>query len=104
VNFPAQFVARTAGLDAHDPDGPSPTAYPRNDTVSIEVERDWAMAGRKLKLDLPTVETAVGAFQAALPAEIPYHAAHLLPRNADLGGRELPVDPFCLSMGRRSER
>ena len=89
MNLPAQFVTRTAGLDSYDADGPSSTAYPRNDGVPIEVERDWAMAGLELKLDPPTVGPAERTFRTALPAKIPHYAANLLPSDADLLGREL---------------
>jgi hypothetical protein len=100
VNLPAQLVARAAGLDAYNTDGPLSTAYLRNDGVLIKVERDWAMANRELKLNSSTVGPTERAFRAALPAKIPHYSAHFLPGNAELGGRELSVDPLGLSMGR----
>jgi hypothetical protein len=93
MNLPAQFVARTASLDAHDADGPLSALYMRNDAVSIEIERDCAMASRELELDPPTVESAEGAFRAALAAEIAHHAAHLLPGDADPLRCELATGP-----------
>jgi hypothetical protein len=54
------------------------------------------MAGRELKLDLPTVESADGAARAALPAKITNHAAYLVPGNADFGRSELSADSCIL--------
>ena len=89
ANLPAKLVARTACLDAHDTNGPSPTPYRPNDGVPFEIECDWAMDDRDLKLNPPTVEAAKQTFRAALPAKIPHHTARLLPGNTDLPGREL---------------